>query len=64
MGGGTIIIIRNAMRTALTDPLVSGSLPPNHKAAIDPFIGTDVNLWTPEQQKHAFKAFEWAEKHC
>jgi hypothetical protein len=64
MAGGGVIIIRSAMAQALNDPLVYGGLPPKHQAAIDPFIKTDPNTWTEVQQATAFKAFDWAEKHC
>jgi hypothetical protein len=65
MGGGDgTVIVRDAMKQALTNPIVHGALPQSHQDSIDPFINTDSGTWTADQQKHAFKAFEWAEKHC
>lgn len=63
-GGGGGIIIRNAIRTALTDPIVYGSLPANHKAAIDPFIHDEAGTWSPANFHKAHEAFNWAAKHC
>jgi hypothetical protein len=64
MGGGGTIIIRDALKTTLTNPVVSGSLPPDEAASIAPFIETDVNTWTTEQQHLAAKAFFWVAVNC
>jgi len=64
MGGGTIIIIRNAIKQALSDPLVHGSLSASDQAAIDPILAKDVNDWTQTEHDKAVKIFTWAAHHC
>lgn len=65
MGGNSGgIIIRRAIQTALTDPVVHGSLPQSHKAAIDPFINDECGTWSTANYHKAHDAFNWAAKHC
>jgi hypothetical protein len=59
MGGGGTIIIRNAMKSTLSDPLIHGLLPDCEKAVVDPILAKDVNDWTAEEQHLAAKAFFW-----
>lgn len=64
MAGGGVIIIRNAMRTALTDPTVGGMLPKYLRDAIDTFVNSDVSMWTTEEHDIATHAFNWVAHHC
>lgn len=63
-GGGGGVIIRTSIQVALTNPIVYGSLPANHKAAIDPFIHDEPGTWSPANFRKACDAFDWARKHC
>lgn len=64
MAGGGVIIIRNAMQKALTDPMVSGSLPPDVLALLDPFVFKTTSSWTHAEHRTAAHAFNWAAEHC
>lgn len=64
MGGGGHIIIRNAIKQALSDPLVHGMLSDKHKAIIDPILAKDTSAWTVEDDVHAQRIFHWAELNC
>lgn len=64
MGGGGTIIIRQAIKQALTDPVVHGMLPASDIAVVDPILAKDVNDWTHQEQRAAMKTFAWAEQHC
>lgn len=64
MGGGGTIIIRNAIKQVLTDPLVHGSLPDKMKTTIDPVLAKDVNDWTTPEHHAALNVFDWAATHC
>lgn len=64
MAGGGVIIIRRAMQSALTEPLVGGSLPTHIQAQIDPFINDDVGSWSDSDHDKARHAFNWAAHHC
>lgn len=64
MGGGGHIIIRSAMKQALTDPLVHGWLPAADTALIDPILAKDVNDWTAQEYERVRKTFAWAAQHC
>lgn len=63
MGGGGHIIIRNAVKQALSDPLVHGLLPDYMKAEIDPILAKDTNTWTDCDDRIGMAAFHWAEAH-
>ena len=63
-GGGGIIIIRNAMKQALSNPLVHGMLPEADAALIDPILTKDVNDWTHQEYEQVRKTFAWAAQHC
>lgn len=63
-GGGGIIIIRSAMKTALADPLVHGNLPDYLQTSIASALGKDVNDWTDGEHHHCAHAFHWAATHC
>ncbi len=64
MGGGGTIIIRNAIKTTLEDPVIHGSLPDEEKAIVDPILAKDVNDWTQEEQHLTAKAFFWVAVNC
>jgi hypothetical protein len=64
MGGGGTIIIRNAMKQALSDPLVHGTLSDSDIAAIGPILAKDVNDWTHKEHDKVLKVFTWAAQHC
>jgi hypothetical protein len=57
-GGGTIIV--NHAKTALTDPLVHGQLPPATQKLIDPTLAKDPSTWTASEKKDVGVAFSWA----
>lgn len=60
MAGGGVIIIRNAIKQALSDPLVSGALPSRLQAAIAAPMGKDVNDWDDCDDRDTQRAFNWA----
>lgn len=64
MAGGGVIIIRNAMKTALTNPVVHGMLPKHIRDQIDTFVNSDVSMWTTEEHDIAAHAFTWVSHHC
>jgi hypothetical protein len=64
MGGGTIIIIRNAIKQALSDPLVHGMLPPKMLVKVDPILAKDTSAWTAEDDVESMRAFSWAHKNA
>lgn len=63
MSGGGHIIIRQALKMALSDPLVHGALPMADQAAIDPILAKDVNDWSHREQRTCMQSFCWAEQH-
>ena len=63
-GGGGVIIIRNAMKMALSDPLVHGALPDHLKSTVDPILAKDVNDWSMVDHRSAVHVFDWAAAHC
>ncbi len=63
-GGGGIIIIRNAMKQALSNPLVHGTLPESDANLIDPILAKDVNDWTHIEHEQVRKTFAWVAQHC
>lgn len=63
-GGGGAIILRVAIKQALSHPLVHGILPASDVARIDPILAKDVNDWTHEEQRAVMKSFAWVEQHC
>jgi hypothetical protein len=64
MSGGGHIIINQAIKQALSDPLVHGMLPPEDQAVVDPILAKDVNDWTMEDRHLAAKAFFWVAVNC
>ena len=64
MGGGGHIIIRNAIKQVLSDPLIHGALSDKHKAQIDPILAQDINDWTPQDDETARRVFDWAARNC
>ena len=64
MGGGGHIIIDDAIKQALSDPLVHGVLPPDMQAEVDPILAKDTSNWTENDDCIAFAAFHWAHAHC
>lgn len=64
MGGSGTIIIRNAMKQALSDPLVHGVLPNHLQEEIDPILSKDTNAWTVSDDQVASSIFHWAAVHC
>lgn len=63
MGGGGHVIIRSAMKTALTNPLVHGALPRPDQTRVDPILVKDVNDWTHEEECAVMRTFAWAQQH-
>ena len=65
-GGGHIIIddavksIRNTLKIALTNPLVSGQLQPEQKATLAPILAESVDSWTTSDDEAVRKVFDWA----
>jgi hypothetical protein len=64
MAGGGVIIIRNALKAALSDPLVRGMLLPYQRNQLDAFLSNDVSTWTEEQHDRALHCFNHAAHHC
>jgi hypothetical protein len=60
MSGGGHIIIRSAIKQALTDPLVGGALPAGISKEIAPTLAKDVNSWDEHDDKCTQHAFKWA----
>jgi hypothetical protein len=47
MGGGDgTVIVKNAVKAALSDPTVHGNLAPKMQAKIDPVLAKDVADWS------------------
>jgi len=63
-GGGGVIIIRTAIKTALSDPLVHGGLPDYIQKSVDPVLAKDVNDWDHAEHRAAAHAFDWAAMNC
>jgi hypothetical protein len=64
MSGGGHIIIRNAIKTALSDPTVHGMLPDQIQADIANALATDTSQWSAQDDHDTQHAFSWAMKHC
>lgn len=62
--GGGHVIIRSAIKQALSDPLVHGCLPASDVAVVDPILAKDVNSWTHEEFERVLKTFAWAAQNC
>lgn len=63
MGGGGHVIIRNAMKVALQDPLVHGLIPTDEVALVDSILAKDVNDWTAQETHKVAKVFHWVATH-
>jgi hypothetical protein len=63
-GGGGVIIIRSAIKTVLSDPLVHGALPTHMQTDIGPILPKDVNDWSAQEASIMTFAFIWAAAHC
>lgn len=64
MSGGGHIIIRDAKKQALSNPLVHGALPAAMQTAIAPALAKDTVDWTADDDHETGRAFAWAEKNC
>jgi hypothetical protein len=62
-GGGGHVILDNT-RTTLTNPLVSGALPPATQALIAPILAADPSTWTARNKKDLAAAYTWALMNC
>jgi hypothetical protein len=62
MGAGPIIIIHH-VRTTLSDPLVSGSLPAPTKILVDAVLDKADADWTPKDKEIMGKAITWCLKN-
>lgn len=64
MGGSTGgIIIRQNARTVLTDPVVTGALPPVKRALIAPIMSKDEENWTDSEKVIVAHVYSWALCH-
>jgi len=63
MSGGGHIIIRDAIKQALSNPVVHGALPADMRAEVDPILAKDTSAWTENEDCLAFAAFHWAHAH-
>ena len=63
MGAGPIIIIHH-VRTTLTDPLVSGSLPPATKVLVDAVLDKADADWTAKDKEIMGRAIAWCLKNA
>ena len=64
MSGGIIIIMRTAAKTALSDPLVHGTMSDKQKSCVDPILTQDVNNWSSHDDKTIRKTFDELYKNC
>jgi hypothetical protein len=60
MSGGGHIIVRNAIKQALTDPMVGGALPAGISKEIAPALAKDTSAWDEHDDKCTQHAFKWA----
>lgn len=51
MGGGGTIIIRNAMKALLQDPLVIGAVPTELRPHLDHILQWDPGTWSDRQTR-------------
>ena len=63
-GGGGIIIIRNNLRTALSNPIVHGQLPPDMADEVTEILSVEDHTWTESDLCNLNKAFSWAVHNC
>lgn len=64
MAGGGVIIIRNALKSALNDPIVRGMLLPHQRNKLDLFIAKDTSQWDEDEHDIALGCFNYAAHHC
>lgn len=65
MGGGDgTVIVRNAMKKALSHPLVHGQLPDKMTRVIDPVLAKDAGIWSLAEHHAVLEVFNWATQHC
>jgi hypothetical protein len=57
------IIVREAVKAGLSDPMVSGQLPEKMKAVIDTVFAKAAGEWSPSDCKAVAKAADWALCH-
>ena len=62
-GGGGIIIIKQALKQTLGDPLVSGTIPEPLHSEVVALCSMDCGDWTPQQYHTALHAFLYAATH-
>jgi hypothetical protein len=60
MGGSAGGIIVQHAKTALSDPLVHGSLKERTRAVIDPILAKEPSAWSPRDKQDLAAAFTWA----
>jgi hypothetical protein len=60
MGGGGIIIIDDAIKETLVNPLVSGQLKPWQTKLLGAFIAKDPGQWSQDERDMALAVFAWA----
>jgi len=64
MGGGDgTIIVRDAMKSVLTNPVVHGKIPKETTRVIDPVLEKDVGEWSVYEHRAIVDAFTWVATH-
>ena len=64
MGGNSgVIIIDDAIKQELTNPMIHGQLPPKTQSVVDPILARDPGTWTVDERAATFRAFTWAHTH-
>jgi hypothetical protein len=59
-GGGGGVIIIDATKATLSNPLVHGNLPEAWPPIIDPILAKDSASWTAKDKKQAAACYTWA----
>jgi len=60
MGGSSGGIIVQHAKTALTDPLVHGGLPPRTQEIVTAILARDPSTWVARDKQDLAAAFTWA----
>lgn len=63
MGGGGTIIVRRAIKQALTDPLVHGMIPADEVAIVDSILAKSEDDWSTHETHKVAKVFHWVATH-